>query len=234
MCLCLKALNSLKDKIRVHDFENFEEEIHVFKHVKTELKAKLIYFKTLHSLESEKLLGSSEFLEKTLTEIKSFKESNKELYLYYKTESTYHDSIYFVRLKLENTLLFNDQTIEMDSRTNTSHVNIFAKFKAYDLLLSEILPLTEENEKINFPKLKWTHSKIALVELIYAIAASKTVNEGKASIKDLTKAFSILFDFELKDVYRDFIALKNRNDSDAYLRLLSDALNSRIEEEFEL
>lgn len=227
-------MNSFKDKIRNHHFEKCEDEINVFKNIKTELYAKLIYYQKLHSLESEKILGSSEFSRSTIFEIKQFKEENKQLYLYYKSGATHLDKIYFMRFNPENIIQFDDQRIELDKRTDASHTLIFAKFKAFDLLLEELQPIEDNVNEVKLPNLQWTHSKIALIELIYAIAASKTVNDGKASIKDLTLAFSTIFKFELKDVYRDFISLKNRTESDTFLKQLKDALNTRIEDEFGL
>jgi hypothetical protein len=227
-------LNNFKDKIRNHQFENCEDEINVFKNIKTELFAKLIYYQKLHSLESEKILGSSEFLQSTLFEIKQFKEQNKQLYLYYKSGATHLDKIYFMRYNPDNIILFDDQWIELDKRTDASHTYVFAKFKAFDLLLEELQPIENNVDEVKLPNLQWTHSKIALIELIYAIAASKTVNEGKATIKDLTKAFSTIFKIELKEVYREFVSLKNRSESNTFLKQLIDALNSRIEDEFGL
>jgi len=80
-----------------------------------------------------------------------------------------------------------------------------------------------------FPHLHWTGSKIALVELIYALQASGCINHGHAGIKDLKEIFEKVFEIELGDCYRLFLEIKIRNHTTKFIDQLCESLNNKIE-----
>ncbi len=58
--------------------------------------------------------------------------------------------------------------------------------------------------------LKWTTSKTDLIELIYALHASGTFNNGKADIKEIAEYFQHIFNVELGQYNRVFYDIRAR------------------------
>jgi hypothetical protein len=58
--------------------------------------------------------------------------------------------------------------------------------------------------------LNWTGSKAALVELIYALQAQGVLDHGHADIKQISRAFSRMFNVDLGDFYHTYLELRNR------------------------
>ena len=89
-----------------------------------------------------------------------------------------------------------------------------------------------ENKKIS--GFKWTESKAALVELIYAIYYSNALDRGNSSIKELAELFEYFFDIELGNIYHIFHELKYRKLEPAkFIDSLKSAFLRKIEEENE-
>lgn len=79
--------------------------------------------------------------------------------------------------------------------------------------------------------LRWTASKVALVELIYALFCSNSLNDGDAEIREITKAFENLFSVDLGDVYHAFSEIRDRKiEPTKFLDLLKDSLLNKIKE----
>jgi len=79
--------------------------------------------------------------------------------------------------------------------------------------------------------LNWTESKAALVELIYALHSSNSINKGKVEIKTIAKFFENLFSIELGDVYHTFLDIRNRKiEKTKFIDLLKDSLLSKMKE----
>ena len=69
-----------------------------------------------------------------------------------------------------------------------------------------------QHENAIFPKVnaKWTGSKVALIELIYAIQTSGCINNGKSDLKKMTSYIENLFNIDLGDIYRTFLEIRGR------------------------
>lgn len=96
--------------------------------------------------------------------------------------------------------------------------------------LKPIISITEHRLKVSFNdtkesdvennlsllNLQWTNDKINLVEVGYSLYASKVINDGKASIKDIMEGLGILFNLKIKtkDIYRDYQSIRDRKNSD--------------------
>ncbi len=62
-------------------------------------------------------------------------------------------------------------------------------------------------------RLTWTHSKIGLVELIYALKELGVFNHGKAELKAITHSFEYMFSFELGNISSAFQEILERKKS---------------------
>jgi len=94
-------------------------------------------------------------------------------------------------------------------------------------------PVAKQIEEVNAPKVKvtWTDSKVALIELIYALHTTGSINNGKSDLKSLTQYFENVFNIELGEVYRPFIEIKGRKGNRVqYLDLLRKNMIARMDE----
>ena len=57
---------------------------------------------------------------------------------------------------------------------------------------------------------RWTATKIAAVELGYAIYAAGILNNGQADIKEIMTFMEASFQIDLGDYYRTYITMKDR------------------------
>ncbi len=91
--------------------------------------------------------------------------------------------------------------------------------------------LNLENEKLGSLQLNWTESKTALVELIYALHSSHSINEGRIDIKTISERFESLFSMELGDIYHTFSEIRNRKtEPTKFIDLLKDSLLIKMKE----
>jgi hypothetical protein len=80
---------------------------------------------------------------------------------------------------------------------------------AHDMIMkslqTEISKLSKQNKNIQ-SQYKWTDKKIDLVELIYAIHTSNSINRGNI----IAEIFSEVFNEDLGNIYRTYAEIKNR------------------------
>ena len=118
---------------------------------------------------------------------KSF-QRNLAFYQYHRTKATYLDRQYFMRGKPDIQIIVDSFYYETDPQFSTSHDFKVAKILANELLeiyLTNRLHELERREQRKRVKngfmgkvLRWTGTKRALVELIYALDAAAVVNKG--------------------------------------------------------
>jgi hypothetical protein len=91
--------------------------------------------------------------------------------------------------------------------------------------------ITSECSESDSPSLNWTESKAALVELIYALHSSHSINGGRVDIKRIAKLFESVFSIELGDVYNTFSEIRNRKiEQTKFIDILKDSLLSKMKE----
>jgi len=78
---------------------------------------------------------------------------------------------------------------------------------------------------------KWTDDKLSLIELIYAIYKSKSVNNGKVTLKYIQECFEHLFQIKLGNISNRINEIDNKKEQDKlYLGILITNLNNFLEE----
>ena len=98
--------------------------------------------------------------------------------------------------------------------------------------LEDQLNITTPKWKFEKSPLKWTASKTALTELIYALYAQGVFDKGNADIKAIAKVFEQMFDIDLGDFYHTFMELKARKiNRTKFLDSLRDALIRKMDED---
>ncbi len=236
----------LKKFVSNYTFKNQEEEIAFFKDYKPKLLSQLLYNrKVLHILiktppgNSEMLL---DYYQNNLKTITNFFNTHQEFYQYYRLRSTYNDAIYFVRHNKSLLHLTDCNRLELEPAFTSSHDHIVAQIMANDkleqYLKNEIQLLSHKPRQIEgavLPKNKfqWTDTKSALVELIYALNCSQSVNNGNCDIRELATFFEQSFNIQINDIYRCFQDIKLRSTPTKYIDNLKTSLQKKIDEEYE-
>jgi len=241
------CLKQQKEYIRQNNFRNKENEILFFKEIKPSVYSKLIYFVKIFNIESKRPNGSDKsqkkYLLNELDKLEKYFSENLEFYQYMRNNMTFLDDKYFVRGRLDLRLYVDTFIYDADPDFSTSHDYKVAKIIANDLLsiyLKSELSIMErkdytanKNFIISKGKYRWTDSKAALTELIYALHAAKCINNGNIEIKEVANFLEALFRFDLGDYYRDYLQIKSRQNPTKFIDTLKAALIKRINEQDE-
>lgn len=184
------------------------------------------------------------YLQRELEKLTLFFNDHLEFYNYYRMNCTYLDDQYFIR-GTENHHLYQDSLMfYADPDFSTSHDYLVARIMANDRLevflnsQLENLSIKAANPhwgQVGSPHnsvLKWTDSKTALIELIYAIYSAGSINNGQCEIRELAALFEQVFDIHLTDLYRTFLEIKIRSNPSKFMDTLKDALLRKIDEDF--
>jgi hypothetical protein len=247
--ICIKStLSKLKTFILNYTFKNEEEEILFFKEIKPGIVSQLIYYVKLNNIESKRPTGSLEIQHNyflcELEKLTLFFHNHLEFYRYYRMNSTFLDDKFFVRGREDLHLHLDNLMIYIDPDFSTSQDYTVAKIIANDRL--EVFLKTELDAltiKANNPgwgqlgmlgniPLQWTDNKTALVELIYALYATGSINNGHSEIKELAAFFEQAFNVRLTDIYHTYLEIKIRSTPTKFIDNLKTSLLRKIEEDY--
>ncbi|MCZ8330650.1 MAG: RteC domain-containing protein [Flavobacterium sp.] len=241
--ITLKSLQKLKFLFEKEKIKSHEQEIDFFKNVKPKFTSKLIYYNAVFKIETKKPHGGERILKKylynELDKLKRYFDSNLDFYRYYRTGSSYLDHKYFVRGKFDVKLALDSFYFEADHTFSTSHDFKVAKILAHDLIqvyLEDKLLIMEnkdpkEKSQVQ-PKVKqiWTGSKVALIELLYALHTEGVFNNGASDLKDIAEYLEAVFDIDLGQYHRAFLEIRMRkSDQTKFLNTLKEKLVKRME-----
>ena len=240
-----KFIKLLRQKVLELGFNNTEEEISFFKHIKPQVFSKLIYYVKLFNIESKRPRSSSKFqikyLNAHINKLQVYFNDNLDFYHYYRRGATTLDAEYFIRGKADLRSPTESYHFFVDDQFATSQDTTVAMIMAYDMLIvylqQEIEKLETNNNtyqnamKNSTSKLFWTGSKTELIELIYALQISGAINSGTVDIKELASVFEQLFNVELGNYYHTFMEIRARKSSKTkFMDKLTDSLNKRFED----
>ncbi len=243
--ICWSKLQEVKAFILAHPFKNTDEEIWFFKTIKPRMLSHLIYYNSIFRIETKKPNGGEKIIRKyyegELAKLKNYFENNLEFYKYYRTDSTYLDQYYFLRNKFDIKLCLDTCFFESDHSFSTSHDYKVAKIIANDRMqvyleneLSIVYKLHGNHDGSNnyfHSGLKWTASKVSLIELLYGLHAEGVFNNGAIDLKEVAENFEQLFNIDLGQFHRTFLEIRIRKSSKTkFLDSLKDTLEKRMEE----
>lgn len=229
--------------LKKHKFSSPEEEIYFFKDLKPIFISKLIYYKTVLSIETNLPTSKKnkiKFYEEALNLIQENTNKNRKFYEYYRARASHKDNIYFLRNCDANILKRDCSLINYDVKLCTTHDYNMAVMIANDILttyLENKIEQLENNCSTVHPSIQqtvnWTGTKIDLVELIYALHHSKKINNGSTDIKELALFFGKIFNQDIEEnIYRFYIDIKNRKTGHSkFINQLSEVLENHILEE---
>ena len=235
--------NELKSVISKYSFINETEEIQFFKETKPQIASQLLFYNEVRKFENSRPIGSDvvqkEFALKQLDLMKDCFYNNIEFYRYYRAHRTDLDKHYFLRCQPNIELYFDSFYFERDPNFSTGYDLKVAKILADDMMCNYLnAELNKEAQSIpgqfansHHVNAKWTGSKVALIELIYAVQTSGCINNGKSDLKRLTAYVENAFEIDLGDIYRAFLEIRGRKGSRVqYLDELRKKLIARMDE----
>jgi hypothetical protein len=232
MIVLSSTISNLKSIVHSYAFRNTEEEIHFFKETKPVLLSQYYYYEKLFSIKiNEPFEGEASlraYYHDQLRELQDFIKANAAFYRYCLSNSKDLDDKYFTRT--ESPLKDPD----IDTKFSTGHDNTLARILACQLVKEHLIGLLQNLDK-GFPngtsQLKWTGTKSALIELIYALQCVDTVNGGKVDIKQIADSFESLFNISLGNYYRHFQEIRLRKSGKAtFLDLMKEKFIQKMDE----
>ncbi|MCB0461137.1 MAG: RteC domain-containing protein [Flavobacteriaceae bacterium] len=240
------VLEQLRKSVSDKQFKSKELEIYFFKNVKPHVISKLIYYVKLFNIESKRPRGSSKsqikYFNNEIDKLQQYFNDNLEFYQYYRRGAMFLDNQYFLRGKTDIRLHPESFHFFADNQFSTSHDSTVATILAYDML---IIHLKKEADKLinsnnmetvinpfqKQSRLFWTANKTDLVELIYALHSSKSINSGTVDIKEMAMACEHLFNIDLGDFYRTFLEIRSRKiNQTKFIDNLRDSLLQKMAE----
>ncbi|AEM71530.1 Tetracycline regulation of excision, RteC [Allomuricauda ruestringensis DSM 13258] len=244
IALVEKCIHKLQKQIVGKSFETQADEIYFFKHVKPQIFSKLIYYIRLFSIESKRPRGKDvaqvKYLQQQIDKLQTFFNDNLEFYNYYRRGAMSMDEQYFVRGNRDLRMPLESFHFLIDDQFSTCQDGTVATIMAYDMLIvylrKEVDDLNNnmeptKNTAMEKPsKLFWTGSKTDLIELLYALHTSKSINGGTVDIKEMASHFEYFYNVDLGNYYHTFIDIRSRKSSRTrFLDRLIEMLNQRME-----
>jgi hypothetical protein len=224
-----EAITALRRYIHHHPLTDQATQIPYFRHWAPSFFQQQIYFSECYNLEITRItsidpLNTISYLEKAKDRIKSFLESHKDLYLYYKMERHDKDEELFVNLPPSK----SDTFLSVDEFYCENSI-ILSRMMAFEKLWSELMRI--ENANIPDPRLTLTHkyewnpTPGETAEIIYSFFFGKCISvDGEvADIKDVVQLFKDVFGLDLANIYDTHYSNRRRKiDKAPYLRSMLD------------
>ncbi|MBM6498007.1 RteC domain-containing protein [Flavobacterium macrobrachii] len=233
-----EALEKLCHRFTQQKVINAEVEIQFFKTIKPQWTSKLIYYNERYNMEQNKPAGTQKtirkYYAKQIKKINQYFIENQEFYKYYNNGNQHLDDKYFLRNQQDIKLSLDSYYFIADKSFTTGYDYKAAQLIAFEKLQKQ---LTEEIKEYtnkgnnNQSNLKWTGSKVGMVELIYALHAEGVFNEGKCELREIVYNFGKIFNVEIGQVHRTFYEICARKSERAkFLNTLKENLLKRIEQ----
>ncbi|SEK59900.1 RteC domain-containing protein [Parapedobacter koreensis] len=213
----VQCLSEVKEYVLKRGFKNVNEEIRFFKYQKPAILAKLIYYNAIYKIETKKPYRAKpirKYLKKELKKLKRFFDNNLDFYKYYRSNNSFLDEKMFLRGNHDIKLWLDTYYFQSDQSFSTSHDYKVAKIIANDLIQvyieDQLYNKFQKDKSKTQKKLKWTGSKVALIELIYALHYQNVFDNGNNDIREVAQIFESTFDIDLGNFYQTYLELRNR------------------------
>jgi hypothetical protein len=214
-------LSQLRDKIRKSGFTDAAEEIEFFRFVKPHIVGKLIFYNEVYRIETTcPVQGGKMYRKYFLGQLKIVKQNHASqldmnFYRYYRSGRTDKDNEFFQRDQLHFPSVVDSFYFEMDNQYSSYYDHLVAKIIAQDLLYAYLLSRIDPDDCLSttnpdFEELRWTGTKNALIELIYALYVSGAISNGKIGVRKVSTVFQSIFKIPLGDIHHAFHRMKDR------------------------
>ncbi|MEQ7802048.1 RteC domain-containing protein [Pedobacter sp. ASV1-7] len=216
-------LGVVRERVTTVAFRDQLEEIYFFKFEKPEYYALKIYEVSLFGILNQRPVGTDEMLKSYYLEelafISRFFKQYSFLYEYYRSGFTQMDELLFLREGMAPDVLL-PEFWELDPEFSTPGDYLFSKFIAYEglreFILGEIRVLEVRAAAVVAPVSgdkkwsDWTGEVVNLVELGYALFASRQIGDGKVSLAEIFRWLEESFGVEVGIPANRFREIKRR------------------------
>jgi hypothetical protein len=238
-------INAMKKEVLQHGFASSEAEIRFFKFVKPAFYALQLYELDFYVIATNAPAGTTDMLkayyEQELLYVFRFFRTHAFHYQYFRTGARELDNQFFTRDGKPGDVPVLEQ-MEPLPGFSTPLDYLFAKFIAYERLedgllnkLAALYGTARQAEQISksAPKIHWTGDSINLVELAYGIWLTNQVNNGQASVSEITRWLEDIFGVHIGDAHRRWqeIAQRKSISPTRYLELMISELAKRLDNE---
>lgn len=218
-----EALIKLKTTTVAFGFASQEDEIEFFKRTLPQLHALYIYHAAIYSIELDKPIGSEKavkrYFRSELRKIENYFLHNVELYKYFKSGQTFRDIEYFTKAARASSGGIDTISTMIDRDFTTIFSIRIAFLLAYEQLKVYVTQLMNGNTPNNVTSfsaeteqpLVWTDSKVAFVELCYALHATGVFNNGNMGVQRIISNLARRFGIEVSNpsrVFQEILARK--------------------------
>lgn len=217
--ICRDALYLFKKKLLANEVSTTEE-ITFFKKTKQIVLEPLIYYSEVRSFELQlpkaDAHSQKKFIKRKIAKLNRFFSNNLDFIQYAKYGYSHFDLQYYTRAFLDSFHIVSSKFYFQDPDFSTPRDMLLGKVKAYGLFVKYLqnrLIHTSANGTLTngqASNLKWTSTKTALTELIYALHSNRIINNGNIDIKDIADALGELFHFDIGDFYKTYSEIKAR------------------------
>lgn len=224
-----EAVAQLQEYVLTYSFKDRQEEIRFYKNVEPSFHARLIFFVRLYGIERRKPIGSIKvlkaFFEEELSKLYLFFRENEDFYQYYRSGSDFMDETFFVPDGNTSQLIIDEYSCILDNHLCTAQGYKVACMMAFEQLqtyLNDQLAHAEGIAELPAKKYdcKWTGSKVALTELMYALVYSGMINNGHVQVKELADVLENTFQTKMGNYYRTRQEMYSRKETASFLELL--------------
>lgn len=222
LVIAMQKMEVLKSTFFSYKKWNKTEEMEFFKNMKPLLSSHLIYYNEIYAMELKKPIGNNKTIRKyyksELEKTTAFFETNLEFYTYYRSGNTNSDERYFLRQQ-HNKQILDSYYFQMDNQFTTSHdfkvAQIIAQEEVKRYIDNQVAQLKSQTVKPEEIKRKenaqqWTASKVALVELVYALHNLGVFNNGQSTLKTTMNFMESVFQTDLGQYHRIYLEIRAR------------------------
>jgi len=241
---CKSALDRMRKLVLEEGFADQKSEICFFKKIKPAVYSKLLYYRAVFEIESNRdeisKDGQKKYFQQKMDKVKEYMDQHQTKVQYYKCNFKHLDEKYFIRENQEIPLEIRGDHHLLDEAFFTWHDHTFSTIRANEMLADYIRKEMEKLENAGTEPfecyrstMRWTGHKVDFVELLNALQSSGAVNDGKISVKELAKGMGYIFNLDVsKDLYSYYIEIKQRKIEKAkFLEHLKKALKRRIDDD---
>lgn len=242
---CFRVLRDAFRKLKIfthkHKFRDQDEEIEFFKEIKPGFQSQLMYFIEMIQIEVRKPTVSErkelvKYYRKVSRHYQSMVEKNRLFMHYMRTGLTSGDHLLFVCSAEAEQMLHTD-ILDLDDKFSTPASTELARIRAYEMVIEhlgeQVEALKSGNATPNVVPYEtiWTGSKVALIELAYALHSAKVINHGRVDIKHIISALESVFKIDLGNFYRVFLNIRIRQGNrTAFMDELKEKVTERMDE----
>lgn len=234
-----EEIRKLKSNVLKYQFDSIAGEVYFFKVLKPKFISQYLFYLDILTIESKKpnsnIKLQIKFYEHEIKKCLDSLDTNKSFFNYYKREATYLDHKYFVRYNFDIKMKLPSHLYNLDEHFSTLCDFQVAKIISNEYLLQYLNSKIAQFVVLHTSSVKpvkdvnWSMSKVALVELIYALHQNQCFNAGALELSETIKIFENLLTIDLSNFHKVLAEIRSRKfNRTKFLTQLQDNLEKKF------